>query len=122
MRTEAVSTRRAISFTLRLMVMTLIMNRNDGGRRVPGAEAKRLFQNPVPTTAGKCGAMNLVMFDNAGNEREHTGQQEKRPVPDPTSPLHHEESDEQHQENQRTPIRSIPQRNESFPIFGLHDG
>ena len=72
--------------------------------------------------------MNVIVFDDAGDEREDAGYQKQRPMTQPASPLDEEQNTQQHQKEYRTPVCRMTQRHyreekilyaREFPAFPL---
>jgi hypothetical protein len=69
-----------------------------------------MFERAIPAAARKCPAMNVIVFDDAGDEREDAGYQKQRPMTQPASPLDEKQNTQQHQKKHRTPVCRMTQR------------
>ena len=68
-------------------MMALVVNRNDRGDGLAGSDAEKIFKGAIPTSARKGSAMDVIMFDNAGDEREDAINRQQQPMTKHAAPL-----------------------------------
>ena len=62
-----------ILFGMVLRVVALIVDGDDRCRGLSGTDSQKIFQTPIPWPAREGAAMNVIVFDDASNERQDAG-------------------------------------------------